>query len=120
MKKEYQEYLNSKEWKDKREERLQIDNYRCVICKSKYNLQIHHLTYERIKEENILTDLITLCGKCHQERHKDKVEKKEIRKKKHKERPWHKLLKKMKRKNICITELHEQCRPKSILDLILK
>lgn len=59
----YERYLESEAWKKKRQERLELDGC-CVICKSKINLQCHHLTYKRLFSEGI-SDLITLCLRCH-------------------------------------------------------
>lgn len=67
-KKQYQDYLKSNEWAQ-----LKIDlfNYRgrsCEICGVNYSLQVHHLTYENIFNEEP-EDLIILCKKCHQKQH---------------------------------------------------
>ena len=62
----YQKYLRSKEWFSKRQERMEIDDWECAIC-SKHNcaLHCHHLTYDRLFDENVETDLIMLCKRCH-------------------------------------------------------
>jgi 5-methylcytosine-specific restriction endonuclease McrA len=62
----YQKYLRSKDWYAKRQERLEIDDWECAWC-SKHNCALHghHLTYERLFDENVETDLITLCKRCH-------------------------------------------------------
>ena len=65
----YYNYLQSNEWKTIREIRLELDYYRCVICESTTNLQIHHLTYDNVGDEDIRNDLITLCMLCHQNAH---------------------------------------------------
>lgn len=63
---DYHEYINSPQWKVKREERLKIDGYKCVICKGETGLQVHHLHYESLGNEDPLRDLITVCsGQCH-------------------------------------------------------
>lgn len=61
----YREYLRSDEWKKKRAERLAIDSNRCVICGSNQNLNVHHLRYERVCNEDVNQDLVTVCNKCH-------------------------------------------------------
>lgn len=66
---EYKQYLESDEWKVKREERLEKDGHRCVCCNSSDNLNVHHITYDRLKNESIY-DLITLCRDCHEKLHK--------------------------------------------------
>ena len=70
---DYFEYIHSEDWQKQRIKRLKIDNFACVQCGSPLNLQVHHLTYDRLGNENIETDLITLCRYCHEriEREKD-------------------------------------------------
>ena len=66
MNQEYQNYLRSYQWNDKRNERLQIDGYKCAICgNSEQQLNVHHLTYKNIMQEDVENDLITLCRPCH-------------------------------------------------------
>ena len=74
----YRNYLNSPQWQAKKQQLLErsrkkagSDNIfgvceRCGYKPWKPNLQVHHLTYERIYEEK-LEDLILLCPKCHKE-----------------------------------------------------
>lgn len=62
---EYQAYLKSATWKKKRQERLSIDNHACVWCGATKNLQVHHLTYSRLGNEDVEKDLCTLCFGCH-------------------------------------------------------
>ena len=61
------EYYNSAEWAKKRSERLKIDDYRCQRCGFTRALEVHHLNYERLGNEDVARDLITLCKKCHSE-----------------------------------------------------
>lgn len=63
---DYLAYLQSPEWQDKRSQRLKIDQYKCQRCGRPMDLQVHHLTYDRIGNENVYTDLITLCKYCHE------------------------------------------------------
>lgn len=63
-KKEYSDYLESDEWKARRDYRLKKDGYRCAICGTGKNLQVHHITYERVKNE-LIDDLVTVCESCH-------------------------------------------------------
>ena len=68
---QYKTYLDSPEWDEIRQKRLQYDGYRCVECKddgSHSCLQAHHLTYQRIGHER-LEDLVTLCHLCHSAHH---------------------------------------------------
>lgn len=67
-KRDYHEYLRSTVWKKKRQRVLKRDRHRCTRCGSTKNLQVHHLTYDRIFRER-LSDLTTLCAKCHMREH---------------------------------------------------
>ena len=64
MSPEYQKYLRSEHWQKIRSERLKIDDFKCQKCGRPFDLQVHHLTYDRIGKEDI-NDLITLCKNCH-------------------------------------------------------
>ncbi len=69
----YLEYLKSDTWRDKARERLAIDGFRCVCCGSRGTknapLETHHLSYTRIYDEDVFTDLVTLCHSCHKSLH---------------------------------------------------
>lgn len=65
---EYKHYLKSDKWQQKRLLVLMRDKFRCALCGSKKSLQVHHRTYEHIFNEP-LSDLITLCRKCHKRQH---------------------------------------------------
>lgn len=73
-KKEYQEYLISNQWHQKKAERLKIDGYRCRGCGKLHTadnpLECHHVNYYRFGYENIFTDLISLCRDCHKREHR--------------------------------------------------
>jgi predicted HNH restriction endonuclease len=65
----YKEYMKSAEWREKRQQRIKIDNM-CVMCHRPLNqirsVQVHHIRYpERFGTENVYSDLCTLCGSCH-------------------------------------------------------
>lgn len=64
----YEEYLQTPEWKQKREKVLARDEHRCRVCDSDEKLQVHHRTYARRGGED-LNDLTTLCGPCHEHFH---------------------------------------------------
>jgi hypothetical protein len=66
MNTEYQDYLNSSEWRLRRKKRLMIGKNKCAVCGTKRNLHVHHLTYERVMNED-MEDLIPLCEKHHSE-----------------------------------------------------
>lgn len=70
--KEYQDYINSPQWKEKRLLRLQLDGYECRLCGhdgSDYHLEVHHkpLSYKKIPNESVNDDLTTVCVECHKE-----------------------------------------------------
>ena len=65
---EFQDYIKSEKWKLLKEKRLEKDEFKCVLCKSKEKLVCHHLTYMRLYKEEI-NDLITLCSRCHKRIH---------------------------------------------------
>lgn len=60
----YTEYLQSEHWKQKREAALIAAEYRCQLCYSDKNLEVHHRTYERRGCERP-SDLTVLCHTCH-------------------------------------------------------
>lgn len=66
----YKTYIRSREWHVKEFQRMMIDDFKCVMCgrtdtQTRHGLQVHHTTYARLGRENIYTDLVTLCGRCH-------------------------------------------------------
>ena len=69
MDNKYKKYLLSDEWKQLRLDLISIRGNKCEKCKKKTNrVQVHHLTYERLFNEQS-EDLILLCGTCHQKAH---------------------------------------------------
>lgn len=67
---EYEEYLKSQEWKEKRRKKAKEQNYFCEMCHQKVlkGFHIHHKTYIRFKKER-LSDLMFLCEDCHAKLH---------------------------------------------------
>lgn len=66
---QYAEYMRSPAWRQLRQQALKVAGHRCQKCGvSKWSaiLEVHHLTYERFKQEN-LSDLIVLCENCHKD-----------------------------------------------------
>lgn len=66
---EYKEYIKSDVWKQKCKQRLEIAGHKCEMCgrpqtQSKA-LQIHHISYKHLCNEDVGNDLICLCGRCH-------------------------------------------------------
>jgi hypothetical protein len=59
----YTEYMNSPEWKKKRDEIMIRDNYTCNICGNPAQ-QVHHLSYVH-KPDEYTWELVSLCKDCH-------------------------------------------------------
>ena len=65
----YREYLQTPEWRSRREQMVQEVGYRCQLCnRSGKTLHVHHRTYERRGDE-ANKDLIVLCADCHKRFH---------------------------------------------------
>lgn len=63
-KSQYVEYLKTDHWKKIRAQRIRVANFVCEHCGIGGLLEVHHLTYARIKRETI-ADLMALCPRCH-------------------------------------------------------
>lgn len=64
----YQQYMNSPEWFERRQLRLERDGHRCKRCGHDDALQVHHVRYDNLGKEP-MADLITLCDRCHSDEH---------------------------------------------------
>lgn len=64
----YQLHLTSPEWMDFRAEIFKQRGFKCELCKSKKNLQLHHLTYKNLGNEQP-EDVMILCEVCHSKAH---------------------------------------------------
>lgn len=62
---DYQTYLASREWSLLREQVRQRSGNVCEHCFSAPQQAVHHLTYERIGNED-LHDLMAICNACHE------------------------------------------------------
>lgn len=62
---DYDAYLNTPEWHEKREKALARDRYLCQGCLERQAVHVHHLTYQRLFNE-LVCDLVSLCVDCHQ------------------------------------------------------
>jgi hypothetical protein len=77
----YQNYLKTKYWKNKRKEVLMKQGNKCRICGSGTNIQIHHRRYKLLNGESVLGKeinaiLLPICDDCHNLWHKLKGYKK--------------------------------------------
>lgn len=82
MNQQYKEYLLSSEWAEIKLDLIQSRGRFCENCgKSKplNVLQIHHKTYERIFNE-LPSDLVILCPRCHMKQHRDIIPKETLAK----------------------------------------
>lgn len=61
----YLAYLASDHWENLRHEAFKRDNYQCVKCGNRSNLQGHHKRYPSDLETCTVEDILTLCGRCH-------------------------------------------------------
>ena len=68
--KQKQDYIRSPQWKALRQRRLVLANNTCEYkgCKQTKYLNCHHVTYDRLQQEDI-EDLRILCRDCHQRQH---------------------------------------------------
>lgn len=70
MKNDYNEYITSKEWNEKRKYIAEQRNFTCQMCNKivTKGYHIHHLTYENFTNEKD-EDLLFLCKECHEKIH---------------------------------------------------
>lgn len=61
---DYWEYIKSDLWKQRRYAALERADFRCELCGETDNLNVHHLTYERLGNEDP-HDLMVICGGHH-------------------------------------------------------
>ena len=66
---DYHKYMRSKEWKAKRQEKLEACDHKCECEGGCYRkaTQIHHLHYDTLGNES-MEDLQALCPKCHMQK----------------------------------------------------
>ena len=66
----YHKYISSSPvWAEKREARKEIDEHKCRTCHhdgSEDRLEVHHAHYDSFRNEDVESDLITLCSRCHE------------------------------------------------------
>jgi hypothetical protein len=65
---QYENYLQSPQWKIKRAKVLKRANGTCEGCGENKAVEVHHLTYDRIYNE-MLFDLVAVCKSCHDQLH---------------------------------------------------
>jgi len=52
-----------------RQKVLERDGWRCQVCGSSQDLQVHHIQYRSQVGDDTQRNLITLCSGCHQSVH---------------------------------------------------
>lgn len=64
----YGDYIAGEGWRQRREQYFATHPRKCYMCGSEDNVQLHHLTYERLGWEDDY-DLEPLCKRCHMALH---------------------------------------------------
>jgi 5-methylcytosine-specific restriction endonuclease McrA len=64
----YNDYMQSPEWKEKRKVVLKRDQYLCQGCLQEKATQVHHLSYDHLGKEPLF-ELISICDSCHEQCH---------------------------------------------------
>ena len=60
----YKKYINSPDWRKKREKALELLGRKCNQCGCENNLEVHHLNYDNLYYESTF-DVEILCTSCH-------------------------------------------------------
>lgn len=61
----YNAYMQSPDWKKRREQVLKRDHYTCQACLSATATDAHHKTYDHFGNEPLF-DLVAVCRPCHE------------------------------------------------------
>jgi 5-methylcytosine-specific restriction endonuclease McrA len=65
--------LDSKSYLELHRQVLERDGWRCQVCGSMQNLQVHHLKLRSRSGGDEEQNLITLCAECHARRHRKAI-----------------------------------------------
>lgn len=57
--------LYTENWDDIRKQVYRRDGHRCVMCGKKGKLHAHHIVPVRVSHNNSLSNLVSVCEKCH-------------------------------------------------------
>lgn len=68
LKPDYNEYIHSKEWRDRRKAYYKKHKKECASCFSTYHIGLHHVRYDHLGREWD-EDLVALCWNCHEQLH---------------------------------------------------
>ena len=61
--------LDAKNYHELHRQVLERDGWRCQVCGSMQNLQLHHLQFRSHSGSDEEQNLITLCAECHERMH---------------------------------------------------
>lgn len=77
---EYSKYLNSPEWKAKRDLVIRRDNNICQACLRNYATQVHHKSYDFVDlaGSEPCFDLVAVCTPCHERIEQMKAERRKL------------------------------------------
>jgi len=64
----YAQYLQSEQWREKREAVLNRARHTCEGCGAAKATEVHHLTYDNVGDE-LLWQLVAVCRACHEKAH---------------------------------------------------
>lgn len=65
----YRKYLRSDWWRTLREIAIRRAENKCQDCGSSMGLQVHHASYDHLKTDSEIDDLVVLCDYCHKKAH---------------------------------------------------
>jgi 5-methylcytosine-specific restriction endonuclease McrA len=61
----YDGYVRGSKWRNMRDDMIRLRGEQCERCGYRYELQLHHRSYERLGRE-LISDLEVLCQPCHE------------------------------------------------------
>ena len=61
--------LDSQRYRELHRQVLERDRWRCQVCGSMQQLQVHHLKFRSHSGGDVEQNLITLCTECHEQVH---------------------------------------------------
>ena len=65
--------LNEESYQNLRKEILRRDCWRCQLCGSMTNLEVHHQEFRSLSGQDVEQNLITLCSACHSRVHEVRI-----------------------------------------------
>jgi 5-methylcytosine-specific restriction endonuclease McrA len=66
--------LNPTAYESLRQQVLRRDGWRCQLCGTRANLEVHHKQFRSHSGHDSEQNLITLCVRCHEEMHSPRRE----------------------------------------------